>query len=327
MRKRVWCTAFLMVLALASVSVRAYATGVDLGAGSGTLLINGQELGYYRLGVPVQLGNTANYDWWHGCSPTSAGMMMGYYDRNGYAGWDYSNLVPGGVAEANSFGNPGALANSIIASTGHVADFYAGGNNASGDDVALPWHAFDCLADFMGTSQDAIGNANGWTTFYYWTNGAPFTAADAVAGGVKDLDGMYGIGEYLNYAGYNYDTLYTQLIYSTSTPLGFTYAQYMAEINAGRPVIIQVDGHSMLGYGYDAASSLVYLYDTWAPNGQNPGSMTWGGSYSGMDQWGVEVLALAPSQPGIVPEPISLVCGLIGLGCIGGYLKRRRAAA
>ena len=49
------------------------------------------------------LTNTSNYDWWYGCSPTSTGMMMGYYDRNGYMGYSYSNLVPGGVAEASSF--------------------------------------------------------------------------------------------------------------------------------------------------------------------------------------------------------------------------------
>jgi hypothetical protein len=29
----------------------------------------------------------------------------------------------------------------------------------------------------------------------------------------------------------------------------------------------------------------------------------------------------------VVPEPMTLTCGLIGLACIGGYLKRRRAAA
>ena len=26
------------------------------------------------------LTNTSNYDGWYGCAPTSAGMMMGYYD-------------------------------------------------------------------------------------------------------------------------------------------------------------------------------------------------------------------------------------------------------
>ncbi len=318
-----WIALILVMLAAAPAS--AVMMGPDPSTSSGLLTIGGQELGFYRQEAPVVLGNTGNYDWWYGCSPTAAGMLIGYYDRNGYLASDYSNLVPGGVAEANSFGNPGALVNSIIASPGHIADFYTGAYLASGDDKPQPWHAFNCLADFMGSSQDSVGNSNGSTTFWFWTNGAPFTAADAVANNVDDGDGMYGIGEYLNYRGYNYDSLYTQGIYSTSMPLGFTYAQYMAEINAGRPVLIQLEGHSMLGYGYDAANTLVYVYDTWAPNGQNPGVMTWGGTYGGMTQWGVGVMELATN--GVVPEPLTLACGLISLGCIGGYLKRRRAAA
>ena len=47
--------------------------------------------------------------------------------------------------------------------------------------------------------------------------------------------------------------------------------------------MIQVEGHSMMGYGYDENGN-IYIYDTW-----NPGVhiMPWGGSYSGMTQWGV----------------------------------------
>jgi len=293
----------------------------------------GGAIGWYRQGAPVVLGNTANYAWWYGCSPTSAGMMMGYYDRNVYQGNTYPNLVPGGVAEATTYaGVPPFLANNAIASAGHIADFYKTppGYGGSGDDNVPATHSFNCLADFMGTSQDnlptggaPVTNVNGGTTFYYWTNGAPFTAADALAYNVWQADGMYGIGEYVKYCGYDYKTLYTQHIYvsSSSFPLGFTYPQYQAEIDAGRPVLIQVEGHTMLGYGYDAANNLVDVYDTWAPNGQNPGTMTWGGAYSGMNQWGVVVM-----DP--VPEPstiVLLVAGACGL-CIYGFRRRKRAA-
>jgi hypothetical protein len=68
--------------------------------------------------VSGSLSGAGTYDWWYGCSPTSAGMLLGQYDRNGY-----SNLVPGGPAEVNTFGNPGALVNSAIASSGHIHDF------------------------------------------------------------------------------------------------------------------------------------------------------------------------------------------------------------
>jgi len=271
-------------------------------------------LAFYKEGA-VALSSPGDYQWWYGCSPTAAGMIMGHYDVSGYGSHSYDNLVPGGQAEDNTFGSGPYLANNAIASSGHINDFYKGGYGASGDDVTPPWHSFDCLADFMGTSQDSYGNTNGGTTFYYWSNGAPFTASDALNYGVYDSDGMYGIGEYLRYAGYDAATLYTQLIDTGSygTPLGFTFAQYTAEIDAGRPVMIQVEGHSMYGYGYDstATAPTVLLHDTW-----NLGehSMTWGGSYSGMQQWGVVVLTP-------IPEPAT-IC-LLGLGVLG-LLRRKK---
>ena len=38
------------------------------------------------------LTNSPGYDWWYGCSPTSAGMIMAYYDRNGYGGLAAQNI-------------------------------------------------------------------------------------------------------------------------------------------------------------------------------------------------------------------------------------------
>jgi hypothetical protein len=273
----------------------------------------GREISYHEQGT--LLSNAGDYDWWHGCSPTSAGMLMGYYDRNGYGGFQYSNLVPGGVAESSTFGAGPYLVNNIIASSGHIADFYSGAYGVSGDDKPAPWHAFDCLADFMGTSQDAVGNPNGQTTFYYWSDGSPFTAADSLSNGVWNSDGLYGIGEYLQYAGYNAATLYTQAIYSADRPNGFTFSEYMAEIDAGRPVLIQLEGHTMFGLGYESANSQIYVYDTWSTG---PHTMTWGGSYGGMKQWGVEVLELTGGSAVPLPSPV-----LGGLGMMVVLLSRR----
>ena len=98
-------------------------------------------LSYYKAGNPTTLAGS-DYAWWYGCSPTSAGMMMGYYDRKGYGGLSYANLLPGAVAEQQTYGKPGALVNNIIASPGHVTDFYSGGYVASGDDAPQSWHNF-----------------------------------------------------------------------------------------------------------------------------------------------------------------------------------------
>ena len=300
---------------------------LDLGDVSGTIVVGDRVLVAHSVGG--LLPNAPTYDWWYGCSPTSAGMMAGYYDINGYNSLLYGNLVPGGVAELNTFGNAAAIANQAIASSGansHVADFYVAGYGASGDDLPVS-HSFNCLADFMGTSQDAAGNVNGGTTFYYWTNGAPFTPADAVANAITVSSGMYGIGEYVQYAGYNYSTLYNQYIDTLQLAQGFTLPQYQAEIDAGRPVMVHITNHSMFGYGYVAGTSDINVYDTWAPAGQNPGTLTWGTAYgtTSLDHYGVTVLAITGGQDDQIPEPLSVT--LLAFGALGLLRRRRKMAA
>lgn len=292
------------------------------------------EAGQYGAAT---LSNSPDYDWWYGCSPTAAGMMMGYYDRNGYDGLDYTNLVPGGVAELSNYGNPGALANSAIASQGHIDDFWVGYGKSAPDDPdplgsgrTIP-NDFDCLADFMGTSQDSVGALDGGTWFYNWSNGAKFTAENADTQGVWNASGMYGIGEYVEYCGY--DTvakgLYNQYIDTLGLTYGFTFADYKAEIDAGRPVMIHVVGHSMFGYGYDDpdpnidTDDEVLLHDTWSL-GEH--SMTWGGSYSGLAHRGVTVMEITGGD--IIPEPASLAIWslLCVLGFSYGRYRKRNAA-
>ena len=293
----------------------------------------------------VQLPNSPNYDWWYGCSPTSAGMLMGYYDIHGYGALEYTNLIPGGVAQLNTFGNPSAIANDAIASSGHIADFWTGYGN-SGDDPLASGRTrpddFDSLADFMGTSQDNLGvgpngsnitNSDGGTTFWYYTNGAvtPYTDLAPWA----DTSGMYGVFEYVDYVGYGVSGLYNQYIDTLQLTFGFSFDDYQDEIDAGRPVLIHTENHTMLGYGYDAASSLVYLHDTWDDtdgggpysDGENPGYFTWGGTYGGADHVAVTVLELSGGdQPYVIPEPASVIVWSL-LGCVGmvvGYRRRKR---
>ena len=274
-----------------------------------------------------KLSAPGDYDWWHGCSPTSAGMMMGYYDVNGYESLTYGNLVPGGAAENSTFGAGPYLANNAIASSGHIADFWVAYLDPGPDPLAsgrtIP-NDFDCLADFMGTSQAAVGNVDGSTTFYYYTNGAAFHDYNALGAGLQNQSGMYGIGEYVTYAGYGSSNLYNQFIDGLGNPYGFTFAQYKAEIDAGRPVMIHVEGHSMYGYGYDDSNSTVYVHDTWSL-GEH--SLTWGGSYSGLGHYGVTVLELTGGS--VVPEPSALVA-LVSMGLMGFVIvvrRRRKRAA
>ena len=95
---------------------------------------------------------------------------------------------------------------------------------------------------------------------------------------------------------------------------GFTFAQYKAEIDAGRPVLIHVEGHTMVGLGYDDTGSTVYLHDTWD---YATHSMTWGGTYSGMQQWGVTVTTVQYIVSGTITASGSPLAG-VTLGGLPG---------
>ena len=283
------------------------------------------------------LSNTPDYRWWYGCTPTAAGMMMGYYDRNGYGGLVYHNLVPGGRAELTTYptGAPAGTyrAQAAIASNPHIADYWTGIGN-SGDDTCsgnlTTCHGGgDCLADFMGTSQDMMwlysgcsdvvtfpANSDGGTLIWNWPDGTILTA-ETMGGWTNcywETSGMYGIGEYVQYAGYNYVTgsLYNRYIYPyAANPTGFTYANFKTQIDAGRPVIIQLQGHSMLGYGY-LDPNTVYIYDTWDPH--TAATMTWATSnYGGMAHYAVTCLTptggTEPPQASTAPIITPLLLG------------------
>jgi len=181
----------------------------------------------------------------------------------------------------------------------------------------------NCLADYMGTSQDSTGNSNGSTTFWYYTSGAKLYAKDIYGFGYSyyNASGMFGMWEYLDYCGYGSGTpstdtnFFNQYVDAYKPGVGFTYNEYKAEIDAGRPVLIHVEGHTMYGYGYDdAAGPTVILNDTWSPG---PHTMPWGGSYSGLPHRGVT--CMLPTNG--VPEPSAMMLlVLAGLP----LLKRKR---
>ncbi len=281
------------------------------------------KLGMSRVGGV--LGGTAEYSWWYGCSPTAAGMVMGYYDRNGYGGLQYGNLVPGGVAEASTFpsteGTWNYLAQYAIASPGHVSAFYRNGYGGSGDDIPSLHTGYDSLADFMGTSRDQFGNYNGATSFYYFTDGSRLYAKDSYAYNLQ-ADGMYGIWKYLDYSGYGSHNaatdmnVFTQLTDNQGKAYGYTFNDFKAEIDAGREVIIHISGHSMVGYGY-GDNNLVYVFDTWSPGVH---TMTWGETYGSAAMWGVT--SITPTGGSAIPLPPAV--WLLGSGLIGLVGIRRK---
>ena len=291
----------------------------------------------------VMLGNVPTSFWTYGCSATSARMMFRYYDRSGYSNM-YTGPANGGVAPLSNLGqgdnpaSPRAGSCSIIATQqgfdgrgaatpGHVDDYWTGYGNAGPD----PWegvraeHAWGgCTADYMGTNQwkwdfiDSDGvkdfNNDGGTALFSYNNADKLYDYIPPAGaGLPQTEVCHGMRLFAESRGYEVLENYTQKI-DTLFAGGFSFNDYMAEINAGYPVMIQVTGHTMVGVGYDVGN-MVYLHDTW---GDYTASMTWGGAYSGMDQQAVTVMHLAP-----VPEPAMAVLLLL-TGTILLRSRRRR---
>ncbi|MEN6400613.1 MAG: Ig-like domain-containing protein, partial [Armatimonadia bacterium] len=261
------------------------------------------------------ISNVPALQWCFGCSATSAAMMFGYYDSAGFPNM-YTGPTNGGVFPQTNSAWPDISIGGETRSQcplsatrdgldgrvgrGHVDDYWIVSNNAGPDPwIANVWtqHSWgDCTGDYMGTNQSAWNNIDGSTTFVYWTDGTP--TYDYTSGeGSGTRDGCHGMRAFAESRGATVETNFSQYIDTHSPGVGFTYAQYMAEIDAGRPVLIQVDGHTMLGVGYDDSTSTVYVHNTWD---WSLHTMTWGGSYEGMGHYGVTVLRLQQSNP--VPQ-------------------------
>jgi hypothetical protein len=261
------------------------------------------------------LSNVPAFDWSYGCSPTSAAMLFGFYDRTGYDNM-YTGTTNGGICPLdNSIWGSGecplsATHQGIDGQTErrHVGDYWIhSGNNGSDPYIVdgLPEHThYACTADFMGTNQSKFGNPDGCTTFYCSTNGDPlydYTGSEPLA-----RDGCHGLRLFAESRGYTVQENYSQYIRGQGSDpnKGFTFEDFMAEIDAGRLVLIHVVGHTMLGYGYNTDGNIIYIHNTWDYSDHQ---MTWGGSFSGLPQKMVTVIRLAGGTPPQTPDEPPLV--------------------
>jgi len=108
--------------------------------------------------------------------------------------------------------------------------------------------------------------------------------------GIDNVDGTYGQKLFYESRGYTVPVCYNQKTDNTIAG-GFSFAQFKAEIDAGRPVFLNLAGHSVVGIGYNDTGSTVYIHDTWDYLNH---SMTWGGSYAGMQLLSVSIVNLNP---------------------------------
>ncbi len=269
------------------------------------------------------------YEWSFGCSATSGAMIAAYYDQNGYSNM-YTGPTNGGVMPVDSSswgtwndGRSGTYAQCPLTASrygldgrttrGSIDDYWYGYMMGVQDPYITngwtqhPWG--DAIGDYMKTSQSNYYHDDGSTNFYNFI-GSPaqltcsqmeiYTDSDN-GKYISTLDGTYGRKLFYQARGYTVTDCYNQPTDNVTTG-GFSLAQFKAEIDAGRPVMLNLAGHTVVGIGYKSASNTIYIHDTWD---FDPHPMTWGGSYSGMLLQSVSIVNLAPNSPPAAPTGIS----------------------
>lgn len=274
-------------------------------------VIDPAAAGAVTLSVPA-------FNWVMGCSAVSASMVAGYYDRNGYDNM-YTGPSNGGVyplvedaawgSWTDSIGD--SYPNNPLIAThlgidgrtikGGIDDYWvAYGSSAKDPYITGGWtqHTWgESLSDYMKTSQSAYSNTDGSTSFYGYNSSTKLTCTAMLSGGISTKDGTYGRKLFYEARGYTVTDCYSQAT-SNRYSGGYSLASFKAEIDAGRPVFINLAGHSIVGVGYDPSSTTIYIHDTWD---NSTHTMTWGGSYSGLAMQSVSIVNLAVVTPTVPP--------------------------
>lgn len=185
----------------------------------------------------IIISDIPSYIWYRGCGPTALGMVVGYYDTNGFP-----DLVVGDAFYQNT------NVNNMIANNDHYndyslpLDYYP---NLLQDNSELGGaHDSNCIADYMFTSWSLQNNYWGWS----WSNhiGPAFT--------------QYALQQNEFY----------QINTSFVTYNSNSWVIYINEIDNNRPVVILVDtdgngstDHFVTGIGYNDTTHEYAIYDTW----------------------------------------------------------------
>ncbi|MBN1590169.1 MAG: tandem-95 repeat protein [Pirellulales bacterium] len=103
-------------------------------------------------GAPCTLSNVPAYDWYHGCGPTAAASIIGYYDVHGCddlftaSGWSNVKLT--------------ANVQDQISSPAHNAKY-----DPTPDDTSLPVPTKTSIADWFRTSVDPLGYGGSYQSY------------------------------------------------------------------------------------------------------------------------------------------------------------------
>ena len=246
--------------------------------------------------------------WVLGCSPGAAADIAGGYDRDIYPfiykddTIDFPEMPDMGTwedVEGQTY-----IEHELVAThmglngrptRGTIDNYWVSYDSTAPDPyITNGWTQHDwgeAIGDYMYTSQSAYGNPDGATSYWYNPSGNPVTWEMLQSAQVPD--GTLGLKRFYEARGYAVTEAYNQLTDNVVAG-GFSYAQFKAEIDAGNPVMLGLEGHAIVGIGYNAASNIVYLHDGWD---YDTHEMVWGGSYAGMPLNNAKIVHLAPPPP------------------------------
>ena len=305
--------------------------GPSIPKGTSSSIVDVNALVADKLTSMVLLSNVPTSEYTYGCIPTTVGMLFGYYDRIGYNNM-YTGPTNSGVCPLTNLGQglgtpiPGSCY--IIATqkgvdgidfNAHVDDYWKSLNSPGPDpwEHTRPEHTWSlCVADFIGANQwkwdinndgEKDSNIDGSTIYWYNTDGSKmYDYIPPASQGLPQTESGHGCKLFAQSRGYTVTTVYNQLTDTPrGNPKGFTFSEFQAEINAGRPVITywigNSIGHAMLGVGYDSATSTIYFHDAWD---NELHQCSWSGHYSSYDLGlrAVTVVQLAPLPANRLPS-------------------------
>jgi hypothetical protein len=249
--------------------------------------------------APVDISGVPFYPTCEGSGPSAAGMIIGYWDANGFP-----SLIPG----TNDWSTNQAAIQNMIVSPEHVTDYVGYGTGLDRLDAnpgGAPYHADNCLADFAWSSRGMV-------------------LADGKSFENKQISGLVGYANLMGYSGATGSWEYYGLVWDNlleSIDMDRPAEFFVASTASG------VADHFVTVIGYDDAPGHLQ-YEFYDPTGS--GEAQWADfTYLAAGQpWSVYSGTFFEIPTGVFiatpPEPATLGLLAVGLGLVARARRRRR---